>query len=446
MDKVREVALKTLYKIDKEKAYSNIALNEILKQNQNKLEARDIGLISEIVYGVTSRKLTLDEIIKKYSKIKINKISPWILNILRMGIYQIIFLDKIPKSAAVNESVNLSKKYGHKGSYGFTNAILRKVDKKDYLDLFEIKDDIQRISKTTSMSEWIVQKLLQQKSTEQVQTICENSNLRPKLTIRVNNLKTNKEQLKKELEKRKVLFEETELEDFLSLKNLKNIENLDLFQNGYFSVQDLSAGLASIVLNPKKGEKVLDACSAPGGKATYMAEIMGNVGEIDAWDIHSHRIKLIEENAKRLGISIINTNAYDATKTNEDLIEKFDKILLDVPCLGLGVIKKKPDIKWQRKKEDVQEISKVQLAILKTCSQYLKKGGELVYSTCSILREENEEIVENFLKENKEFNYCKYSNLKCNNVIEKFASTCNCINIHTCADFDGFFICKLVRK
>ena len=160
MDRTREIALKTLYKIDKEQAYSNIALNEEIKQNREKLTEKDIGLISEIVYGVTTWKLTLDEIIKKYSKIKLKKISPWILNILRMGVYQIVFLDKIPKSAAVNESVNLAKRYGHSSSSNFVNAILRKVEKNDYEELFEISNDVERISKTTSMPEWIVRELL----------------------------------------------------------------------------------------------------------------------------------------------------------------------------------------------------------------------------------------------------------------------------------------------
>ena len=189
IDKTRELALKILYKIDKENAYSNIALNEEIQKNRKYLNEKDIGLISEIVYGVTTWKLTLDEIIKKYSKIRLRKISPWIINILRMGVYQIIFLDKIPKSAAVNESVNLSKRYGHASSSNFTNAILRKIEKKDYEDFFGIKDDIDRISKTTSMPEWIIRQLTKNYGIKKVEEICTNSNLKPKITIRVNKLK-----------------------------------------------------------------------------------------------------------------------------------------------------------------------------------------------------------------------------------------------------------------
>ena len=195
IDKVREIALKALYKIDKEGAYSNIALDEVLNNNREKVDERDVGLISEIVYGTITWKLTIDEIIKKYSNIRIKKISPWILNILRMGIYQIIFLDKIPKSAAVNESVNLAKRYGHKSSSNFVNAVLRKIDKCDYNEFFKIEDDKIRISLTTSMPIWIIDELLKNKTIEEVEGICKSSNIRPKISIRINKLKTNKRQL-----------------------------------------------------------------------------------------------------------------------------------------------------------------------------------------------------------------------------------------------------------
>ena len=233
MDIVREVALKTLYKIDKEEAYSNIALDENIKENRNQLDDRDIGFISEIVYGVTSWKLTIDEMIKKYSKLQLKKISPWILNILRMGIYQIVFLDKVPKSAAVNESVNLAKRYGHKGSRNFVNAILRKIDKKDYEAFFEIENPIERISKTTSMPTWIIQELLKDNDIKKVEEICKASNIKPKVTIRVNTLKTDKETVKKQLIERNIIVNEGELEDFLILEKAKNIEQLDLFKQGY---------------------------------------------------------------------------------------------------------------------------------------------------------------------------------------------------------------------
>ena len=206
IDKVRELALKVLYKIDKEEAYSNIALNEILNANREKLTPKDIGLISEIIYGVTTWKLTLDVIIIKHSKIKMKKISTWVVNILRMGIYQILFLDKIPQSAAVNESVNLAKRYGHKSSANFVNAVLRKISMVDYAELFKIENPIERISKTTSMPVWIIEELLKDRdyNISNVRKICGNLVQRPNITIRRNNLKINKE----EFEKQRKLAEE----------------------------------------------------------------------------------------------------------------------------------------------------------------------------------------------------------------------------------------------
>lgn len=438
IDKTREIALKTLYKINEEEAYSNIALDEEIKQNRNKLTEKDIGLISEITYGVTTWRLTLDSIVKKYSKIRLKKISPWILNILRMGIYQIVFLDKIPKSAAVNESVNLSKRYGHTSSSNFVNAILRKVDKKDYEELFQIKDDVERVSKTTSMPEWIIKELMKNNKMDKVEEICKNSNLKPKITIRVNIIKTTPSELKLKLDERNIEYSETKIEEFINLKKVKNIENLDLFKEGYFTIQDLSAGLTAISLNPKPNEYVLDACSAPGGKTTHIAELMQNKGKIEAWDIHEHRVKLVQKNARRLGIEIIKTDVQDAMEFNEKYVEKFDKILLDVPCLGIGVIKRKPDIKWQRKQEDIEKITNIQKKILQNCSKYLKPNGILVYSTCSILEDENMAIIEEFLNENKEFE-------KTNIVINQKEINGE-ITIMPNDEQDGFFICKLQKK
>jgi len=451
MDKTRKLALEILYKIDKEGAYSNILLNEMLNKNKNNLNKKDIGLISEIVYGVTTWKLTLDEIIKKHSSVKIKKISPWILNILRMSIYQIVFLDKIPKSAAVNEGVNLAKRYGNKGSIGFTNAVLRKIDKKDYEDLFEIKDKKEMISKTTSMPIWIIEEFIKEGLTyEQIKEICRNSNKRPNISIRVNKLKTTKESLIEKLKAKNIdVTEKSELDDFIILNKAKDIENMEEFKQGLFTVQDEAAGLTALILNPKENEEVLDACSSPGGKTTYMAEIMKNKGKIEALDIHEHRTKLVEEAANRLGINIIKVHLQDATKFNKEYEEKFDKILLDVPCLGIGVLKRKPDIKWQRKVEDIKKITKIQTEILNTCSSYLKKGGELVYSTCSIFKSENQDIINKFVEENENFKIQEIILPKhaedIKNYFEKFIIDRKFLQVYQNQKTDGFFICKLLR-
>ena len=430
IDKVRELALKVLYKIDKEEAYSNIALNEILNANREKLTSKDIGLISEIIYGVTTWKLTLDVIIIKHSKIKMKKISTWVVNILRMGIYQILFLDKIPQSAAVNESVNLAKRYGHNSSANFVNAVLRKISMVDYAELFKIENPIERISKTTSMPVWIIEELLKDRdyNISNVRKICGNLVQRPNITIRRNNLKINKEEFEKQLKERNINFTEIEEnKDFYIVEKIKNIENLDMFQKGYFTVQDLSAGMSAYMLEPKENEYILDACSAPGGKTTYIAELMNNKGKILAWDLYEARTNLIKENAQRLGINIINTETNDATKYKAEYNEKFDKILLDVPCMGIGVIKRKPDIKWHRKPEDLKVISKVQYEILENCSKYVKKGGTIIYSTCSILEKENHGIIQKFLEKNPIY-------------------TTTEIKIEPTEKQDGFYIAKLIKK
>ena len=430
MDRVREIALKVLYDVDKNGAYSNIALDEALRQarkRQERIEPRDVGFISEIVYGTISWKLTIDEIIKKYSNIRIQKISPWILNILRMSAYQILFLDKVPKSAAVNEGVNLAKRYGHKASSNFVNAILRKVSEEDYKAFFEIQNDAERISKTTSMPMWLVEELLNENTVEKVEQICQNSNIRPKVCIRVNTLKTEASTLIEELGKQGIQVEKGESENLLFLEGAKNIEKLKCFQEGKFTVQDEVAGWIPEMLSPQPNEKVLDACSSPGGKTTYMAELMKNQGEIKAWDLHEHRVKLVEKAASRLGISMIKTEVKDAMLYEEKYAEYFDKILLDVPCLGIGVLKRKPDIKWKRKKEDIEEITKIQEKILENCSKYVKKGGELVYSTCSILKKENEDMIYKFIKNNTNFEIVKL------------------IQVYQNEKADGFFMAK-IRK
>ena len=430
-DFARESALKVLVKINEENAYSNIVLDEYLNQNREKLNKKDINLISEIVYGTVTWKLTIDYIIQKYSKVKLKKMSSWVLNILRMGAYQIIFLDKIPKSAAVNESVKLCKKYAFK-STGLVNAILRKIEKNDYEEIYKINEPISRISKLYSMPEWLVEELLKEYSLQEVEEICKYSNEKPKTTIRVNTLKISHDEFIDKLIEREIQYEETEIENFINIKNVKNIGQLDLFKEGIFTVQDIGAGKIGLVLNPKSNDIVLDACSAPGGKTTHLAELMNNQGEIIACDIHEHRIRLVNDNADRLGISIIKTQMHDASVLKEEYIQKFDKILLDVPCLGFGVMKRKPDIKWQRKKEDIEEITKIQFEILNTCSKYLKTEGELVYSTCSILKNENEDIINKWLN-TVNVEKCKKYNIQFE---EKILPSRNS---------DGFYICR-VRK
>lgn len=430
IDFARNIALKILYEINTKQAYSNIVLDKYINENREKLSNLDISFISELVYGVVTWKLTLEYIIQKYSKIKIKKMSDWVKNILYLGSYQILFLNKVPKSAAVNESVNLCKKYNFK-SVGLVNAILRKIEKSDYEEIDHITNSITRISLKYSMPEWIVRKFYEEYGEEQASNICQNLNLRPNIAVRVNRLKN-----------KIAIGEKGILDDFRIITGTKNITKTKEYIEGYINIQDEAAGLSGFILDPKEGENVLDACSAPGGKTTYLAELMHNKGCIIAWDIYEERLKQVNQNAKRLGINIIQTELHDATKLKEDYVERFDKILLDVPCLGLGVIRRKPDIKWNRQERDIEEISNIQFKILKTCSKYLKNDGVLVYSTCSMLKEENEKIIEKFINE---------EDFETINVDQKIPSefskttTNNMVQFLPSKNHDGFFITMLKR-
>lgn len=430
IDFARNIALKSLYEINTKQAYSNIVLDKFINENREKLSKLDINFISELVYGVVTWKLTLEYIIQKYSKTKLKKISAWVKNILYLGSYQIIFLDKVPKSAAVNESVNLCKKYNFK-SVGLVNAILRRIEKSDYEEISTITNSITRISLQYSMPEWIVKKFYEEYGEKETVNICQNLNLKPNISVRLNKLKDKLE-----------IGEEGILEDFRTITGTKNITKTKEYIEGNITIQDEVAGLSSFILAPKEDEIVLDACSAPGGKTTYLAELMHNKGKIIAWDIYEERLKQVDQNAKRLGINIIQTEIHDATKLNEEYINKFDKILLDVPCLGLGVIRRKPDIKWNRQESDIKEIATIQFNILKTCSKYLKKNGTLVYSTCSMLKEENDVIIQKFIQ-NEEFEIVnidkqipnKFSKITTNNMVQFLPSQ----------KHDGFFITMLKK-
>ena len=421
----RELAINLLYKIEVGEAYSNTTLDKEL--NKSDLNREDKALASQIVYGVLTWKLTIDEIIKQYSNIRLKKISPWILNILRIAIYQIVWLDRIPVSAAVNESVNLAKKYGHAASTSFTNAILRKIEKNELDKLFVymnkkvlMEDEI--ISIMTSHPIWLVDELMKQYDIKFVTELLNANNAIPETSLRANTLRTSRDELYKLLQLKKVDCRKGNLQDSVIAKKIND------FDSSLYVVQDEAAQLACLMLDPKEGEVVLDACSAPGGKTTYLAQLMNDKGEINAWDIHEHRVKLVQDTAKKLGINIIFAKVHDATLYDTYCFNKYDKILLDVPCSGLGVIRKKPEIKWTRQQEDLEELIKIQEKILDNCSRFLKVGGTLVYSTCTVLKQENEEQIKKFLNTHNGFELVEEKKL-----YPHIDGT------------DGFYIAKLIK-
>lgn len=414
MKNSREEALKILYKIEFEGAYPNIALKDIPYE----LSKQDKALVTNLVYGVIDKKLTLDYIIGQKSKIKLKKISKYILLILRLGIYQLMYTDKIPQSAAVDESVKLAKRYGHSASSGFVNGVLRSTAKDGY-SLPE--DETQRLSVEFSMPEWICKKWIKEFGYDFCKELMVAFSKEPVLTLRPNTLKTDAKSLCDMLNvKSKVVDDAVECDGF-------DIANDKLYLDGYYTVQDRAAMAAAMVLEPQAGECIIDMCAAPGGKTTHIAELMQNKGQIKAFDIYDHKVELIKKNAKRLGITIIDVSKKDASVFDETLYDSADRVLCDVPCSGMGILRRKPDIKWNRKEED--SFYDIQKAILENASKYLKKGGVLVYSTCSIEKDENEKVTSDFLAENKNF--------------ERIFQKTYYPNVD---GTDGFYICKIKKN
>ncbi|MDD4297424.1 MAG: 16S rRNA (cytosine(967)-C(5))-methyltransferase RsmB [Ruminiclostridium sp.] len=429
MDKVRETALKALMKIETKEAYSNLVLKKLLKNNA--LDTRDRAFITELVYGTVTRQITLDWVISKYSKTKLAKLSKWVLLILRMGIYQIVFLGKVPHSAACNTSVDLAKKYA-KASSGFVNAILRNISRNG-IDLNKIDTDSKagNMSVRYSFPKHLIEQWLSQYGEygeyghygengeygekgdygengecgeEFTEKLLASLLEKPEFSVRVNTLKTTQEKAiesfgSEGIEAKPGRF----LEEALIINNSSDISMAQPFIKGEITVQDESSMMVARILDPKAGERVLDVCAAPGGKTTHIAQLMKNEGHITAWDIYEHKVRLISENSARLGITIINALENDATQLVDSEINQYDRVLADVPCSGTGIIRRKPDIKWQRDVDNVGNLIEIQKKILYNASRYVKPGGVLVYSTCSLDDRENAQVVRAFLKTEREF-------------------------------------------
>ena len=444
-NKPREIALMVLLEINAQKAYSNIKLNESLSRD---MDTRDENLVREIVYGIIENRIYLDYIISNASKIKLKKIHSIILEILRIGIYQILYMDRIPNSAAVNESVKLAKKYGHKGTIGYVNGVLRAIsrdpDKYTYID---DSNKIDYISIKYSHPKWMVARWIGEYGFEFTEALCKANNETPSLNIRVNTLKTSKNDLISSLHNKGInLKEALYARDCLIVDQAQNITDLDEFRDGLFTIQDESSMLVAQIMNPQKGSNVLDVCSAPGGKSTHMAQIMDNKGLIISRDIYEHKIHLIDENARRLGIDIIKAENMDALEKDENLIGKMDYILLDAPCSGLGLIRRKPEIKWNRSEDDIATLSKLQYDIIMNVKDYLRVGGVLVYSTCTIEKDENINLIKRFIEENPNYSLTNIEDnfdykAKLDTLQEGYIQLFP--HIHKT---DGFFIAKMFRE
>ena len=436
----REIAYKVLLDVEKNKNYSNMSINKHFKDVR--LSNQDRGLTTEIIYGVIENKYYIDYMIDKLSKVKTNKMEIYVKTLLRMGIYQIMFLNSISDYAAVNETVNLAKKKNSKVS-GFINGILRNVIRqKEEIGKVKTKDDVDYLSIKYSYDKWMIRNWMIHFGKEFTEELLEANNERPNIYLRTNTLKITRDELIKKLEKQNIKAEKVNVvEEAIKVEHLKDIENNSLYKEGLFTVQDVSSMLVGKVMNPKENSLVLDVCSAPGGKTTHMATLMNNTGQVVSRDIYDHKLKLIKAASKRLGLTNVDVEEFDGMKLDRESIGKFDYVLADVPCSGLGIIRRKPEIKY-KEKEEFRQLPPIQKKILENASKYVKVGGTLIYSTCTIQDSENIDVVNEFLQKNKNFELVpiKEVNVDLENQEKGYMKIYP--NVH---NMDGFFISKLIR-
>ncbi len=434
----RQLAYDVLIDIQQNGAYANLALDKALLRS--KLNKSDRRLATELVYGCTKMQLHLDQIIKSYCDLK--KVDKKTLQLLRMAVYQMTYLEKIPGHAIINETVELSKKVGLH-SDKFINGVLRSMlrEEKPIKWPDKRKQRNQYIAKWYSFPQWLIDGWVKEYGFADTERLCEYFNNPAQTWIRVNTLKATAEEIKSVFEHLNIEYvQHPALPEAFCLKSLQKIKQSSLFKQGKIIVQDLSAMLPALVLNPSKGNQVLDMCAAPGGKTTYLSAIMNNSGSIMACDLHPHRVELIEHNVKRLGVENVRCYAGDATALPDECYVRFDAVLLDAPCSGLGVLNRRADLRWRIRKSSLPEIEQLQEQLLDAACHYLKPQGTLVYSTCTLNKNENEYQIKRFLE--------KHPNFECV-PFECLGETCESgqKTIYPYIDqTDGFFIAKLVRK
>ena len=438
---IRLLAVKALSDINRNGAYANITLQDyISKHNLADLDRR---VFTELVYGVVRRRNYLDAIIVHFTKRSLKKLSSMVVEILRLGIYQIIYMDKVPESAAVNESVKLAKKLT-RGLSGFVNAILRSVIREQ--DSIGVEDlasnDIEVISFIYNIPLWLIDLWMGEFGRDKTEDLCAWFNQQPKLTARINTILIDIPQCLTLLKEQGWdVSQDSNYKDIIYINSHRgSLEKSDAVIKGYITFMDKASMLVARLVNPQPGERVLDCCAAPGGKSMYMAALMDNTGSLMSCDIHEHKIALMESNAQRLGISIVQTKVQDATDLPSAWKSYFDRVLVDVPCSGLGILQKKLDMRWRKDESTLSELPPLQLAILERAAMTVKEKGYLVYSTCTLNYKENEDVVEAFLQKHKEFSIVPVGTdfpLKSNNGM---ITTYPPID-----DMDGFFMVKMQR-
>lgn len=440
---VREKAFLALVEIEKNKAYSNLIANKYSEG----MDSRDRGFLRELLYGTVENYIYYEWIISKFSKIKIRKIDTEVKIILKMAVHQIMNLDRVPDSAAVNEAVKLVGKYSNTGAKSFVNGVLRNISRnKETIGFPDRTDIVKYLAVRYSYPDWLIKNWIDDYGAEFTEELCIANSGRHFMNIRVNTLKTNSDELQKILEKEGYEIELSEYSDLsFRVNNPAGIVDSSLYIEGYFDIQDVSSILAGEASDVKPGEKLLDICSAPGGKAVHMAAIMENDGYIEARDIYEHKLKEIEKKAERLGVKILKTELKDAEVFDESDVEKWDICLADVPCSALGLIRNKPEIKFNRTENEMDEFPRIQRRILENASKYVKKGGTIIYSTCTINKRENIELIEKFISDNKEFKFEGFGNNIKESIISKDAEKGYLQLFPNIHDTNGFFIAKLKK-
>ncbi len=394
-DKPREKALEILTRVE-----TGAFADALLDRARQDFDSRDNAFILELVYGTLRNRTLLDWALDQFSAQPLAKTDAWTRNILRLGAYQMLFLDKVPVSAAVNTAADLSKDYGKKS--GYVNGLLRSLDRKRASIVGPGPDDpVKKLSILHSHPEWLVRRWMKRLGEETAEKFLRENNRPAPLIVRANTLKTTRDRLKASLEAEGAATIETAYSAVgLEIISSPGLRSLTAYAEGWFMVQDQAAQLIGLMLGPRPGETVLDACAAPGGKATHLAELMENRGSVIALENDQGRLGSIRENSARLGITIISPVRGDAMKYQEG---RFDKVLIDAPCSGLGVLRRHPDGRWNKSEKTIRERAVLQRGILENCASLLKPGGALVYATCTTEPEENEEVIDSFLAKHNEF-------------------------------------------
>lgn len=437
----RLLAVKTLDKVSNG-AYSNLQLNQVIKKHE--LTTKDISLLTNIVYGVIQHRLTLEYQLNFFLK-NPKKVDSWVKELLYTAIYQMEYLDKIPDRAIFNESIKIAKKMGHDGIRRLVTGVLHQIQRKGLSSFDEISDPIEKLSIQYSISKWIIEELINQVGMDKTISILNSINEPSKQSIRFNSRIVKKNDLAEKLRSQGYQVKDSELVAAGLILSGKSASYSSTFLDGEMTIQDESAMLPVESMDIKPNDVILDACSAPGGKTTQIAEQLDakQGGRVYALDLHDNRLRQVVKNAKRLHVDdVLSTQACDARKLDDYFADNtFDQILIDAPCSGIGLIRRKPEIRYEKTLADVKKLSGIQLDILNAAASKLKENGKIVYSTCTILNQENSDVIEKFLQEHKEFKLVKPAS-KMN-----VATNDDYLRIYPDDfDSDGFFVCNLVKN